>query len=304
MTLTLDDALGRVPQWATATEMETSFLAGGITNKNYRVNVDGQSFVLRLVAESTTALGIDRQNEYAATQAAAAAGLAPEVVYFIEPEGCLVTRFVDGRALPPEEMRQPATIALAAQALRRLHALPPIPGTFSPFRVVEAYQQLARDHGVTDFPANYEALLARLLAVEAAFHNSPLAPCPCHNDLLNENFLIERGTGRLVVLDWEYAGMGDAHFDLANLAAQHAFDDEHDRRLLEGYFDVVTPQAWARHKLMRCVSDMREAMWGLAQLGLSTLDFDFLGYANQYFRRVDAGFSDPRIQDWLEACRG
>lgn len=302
MTLSLDDAIARVPQWASAAELETVFLAGGITNKNYRVNVDGQSYVLRLVGANTARLGIDRNNEHAATRAAAAAGLAPDVVYFIEPEGCLVSRFVDGRPVPPEEMRQPATIALAARALRRLHALPAIPGTFSPFRVVEAYQQAARDHGVTDFPGNYDWLTARKRDVEAAFMAAPVAACPCHNDLLNENFLIEPGTGRLVILDWEYAGMGDPHFDLANLAAHHAFEDEHDQHLLAAYFDSVTPRTWARHKLMKCLSDFREAAWGLAQLGLSTLDFDFLGYANKYFARLDAGFSDPRVEAWLDAC--
>ncbi len=301
MPLSLDDALARIPAWAAATELETSYLAGGITNKNYRVNVDGQAYVLRLVGANTEQLGIDRRHEYAATQAAAAAGVAPEVVYFIEPEGCLVTRFIAGRPVPPDEMRQPDTIRLVATALRRVHALPPIPGSFSPFHMVAAYRQLALDHGVTDFPANFDWLLARLQAVEAAFQAAPTAPCPCHNDLLNENFLIENGTGRLVILDWEYAGMGDPHFDLGNVAAQHAFSDEHDRLLLESYFGAVTPQAWARHKLMKCLSDFREAMWGLAQLGVSTLDFDFLGYAGKFFTSLNTGFSDPRVEDWLRA---
>lgn len=301
MPLSLDDALARIPAWAAATELETSYLAGGITNKNYRVNVDGQAYVLRLVGANTEQLGIDRRHEYAATQAAAAAGVAPEVVYYIEPEGCLVTRFIAGRPVAPDEMRQPDTIRLVAAALRRVHALPPIPGNFSPFHMVAAYRQLALDHGVTDFPANFDWLLARLQAVEAAFQVAPTATCPCHNDLLNENFLIENDTGRMVILDWEYAGMGDPHFDLGNVAAQHAFGDEHDRLLLESYFGTVTPQAWARHKLMKCLSDFREATWGLAQLGVSTLDFDFLGYAGRYFTSLNTGFSDPRVEGWLRA---
>ena len=303
MALTLETALERVPGWSSAAELETAYLSGGITNRNYRVNVDGESYVLRLAGANTAQLGIDRHHENAATRAAAAIGLAPEVVYFIEPEGCLVTRFIAGRPVPPEEMRRPETIRLAAAALRRVHALPPIPGTFSPFRVVEAYDNLAREHGVTDFPANFDWLLARMRSFEAAFAAAPIPPCPCHNDLLNENFLIETATGRLVILDWEYAGMGDPHFDLANLAAQHAFADEHDRLLLDSYFDLVTPQVWARHKLMKCMSDFREAMWGLAQLGLSTLDFDFQGYAGKFFASLNAGFADPKIEGWVALLR-
>jgi thiamine kinase-like enzyme len=188
-----------------------------------------------------------------------------------------------------------------AAALRRVHALPAIPGTFSSFRVVDDYHQLARAAGVTSLPANFEALLARLRAVEAACLAAPSVPCPCHNDLLDANFIIEQGSGRLVILDWEYAGMGDRHFDLANLAAQHAFGDEHDRQLLQAYFGTVTPPVWARHKLLKPMSDFREAMWGLVQSGLSTLDFDFDGYAARYFARVSAGFADPRFDDWLTA---
>ena len=299
MPLTLDEALARIPAWAAATELETSYLAGGITNKNYRVNVDGQAYVLRLVGANTEALGIDRRHEYAATQAAAGAGVAPEVVDFIVPEGCLVTRFIAGRPARPDEMRQPETIRRVAETLRRVHAMAPIPGTFSPFKVVAAYRQLALDRGVKDFPANFDWLLARLQVVEAAFQAAPVAPCPCHNDLLNENFLIEDGTGRLVILDWEYAGMGDPQFDLGNVAAQHGFGDEQDRLLLENYFGTVTPPAWARHKLMKCASDFREAMWGLAQLGISTLDFDFLGYANNYFASLTAGFTEARFEEWV-----
>src|SRR5512140_900600 len=99
MALTLEQAIGRVPLWASASDVKTSPLGGGITNRNFRVDVDGESFVLRIGGEKTELLGIDRHHEYAANQAAAAIGLAPEVVYFIEPEGYLVTRFLAARPL-------------------------------------------------------------------------------------------------------------------------------------------------------------------------------------------------------------
>ena len=50
---------------------------------------------------------------------------------------------------------------------------------------------------------------------------------------------------------------------------------------------------------MKCMSDFREAMWGMLQTGISSLDFDFRGYAATYFERLRAGFSDPRVDDWL-----
>ena len=297
MPLSLTDALARVPQWA-GQALTPTFLAGGITNKNYRVEVNGEFFVVRLVGEHTDQLGIDRQNEYAAHRAAAAIGIAPAIEYFIEPEGCLVTRFIAGRLLPPEEMRQPENLRRVAAEIRRVHALPPIPSTFSPFRVVEAYDAVARAHSVQTFPANYDWLRARMAEVEAAFQREPFAPALCHNDFLNENFLDD---GAIRILDWEYAGMGDVFFDLANFSVNHGLTDDDDRVLLDTYFGAATRRHWAHQKLMKIMSDFREAMWGVAQQGLSSLDFDFRAYADKHFARMTQNFSDPRYAEWLSA---
>ena len=295
MTLSLDDALSRVPQWA-GRPLQAAPLGGGITNHNVRVEAGGESFVLRLPGADTDLLGINRRHEHAATLAAAAARVGPEVVYFIEPEGCLVTRFIAGHAVPPGEMRQPGNLRRVAALLRRIHAWPAIPGEFSPFRVVEAYDATARRRGVKAFPANYGWLRRRMAEVEAAFLREPFVPRLCHNDLLNENFLDD---GALRLLDWEYAGMGDLHFDLANFSVSHGLDDAEDEMFLEAYFGAAAPRTLARHKLMKLMSDFREAMWGVVQQGLSQLDFDFRAYADRHFQRMTENFGDARFGRWL-----
>ena len=110
MSQSLEATLARVPPWR-GKAFTTSPLTGGITNRNYRVEVEGESFVLRLAGAKTELLGIDRPNEYAATLAAASIGVGPEVIYFIEPEGYLVTRFIVGRPILPDEIRQPGKSA-------------------------------------------------------------------------------------------------------------------------------------------------------------------------------------------------
>ena len=74
-------------------------LGGGITNRNFKVTLDDGAYVLRIGGKDTELLGIDRRVEYEASLAAAAVGVGPDVVAFIEPEGYLVTRFRrrDGR---------------------------------------------------------------------------------------------------------------------------------------------------------------------------------------------------------------
>ena len=298
MALTLEQAIARVPMWRGARDIKTEPLGGGITNRNFRVDVGSESFVLRIGGENSELLGIDRQHEYAATQAAARIGLSPQVVYLIEPEGYLVTRYVTCCALPRDEICQPENLRRVVAALKQFHALPAIPGAFSPFRMVEDYATTARRLGVT-LPDDFDWLTARVRDIERACARDPFTPRPCHNDLLNENFLDD---GRIRIIDWEYAGMGDVAFDLANFAAHHRLNDEQDTFLLECYFGAVDARRLARHKLMKIASDAREAMWAMVQLGISTLGFDFRAYADKYFARMAEMIRDARYHNWLQEC--
>src|SRR6478735_5605638 len=101
MALTIQEAIARVPLWTNRREIEVSELDGGITNFNYRVDVDGKSYHLRIAGENTELLGIVRENEYRAHLVAGELGIAPEVVYFIEPEGYLVCRLLLEKKNPP-----------------------------------------------------------------------------------------------------------------------------------------------------------------------------------------------------------
>ncbi len=105
------------------------------------------------------------------------------------------------------------------------------------------------------------------------------------------------------LLDWEYAGMGDIYFDLANLAAHHEFDGEQESWLLNSYFGTMSPSQYARLKLMKIMSDFREAMWGMVQIGISQLDFDFLSYANQHFERMAEKMHHSDFEQWLGEIR-
>ena len=254
-------------------------LGGGITNRNVKVRAGGESFVLRIGGKDTELLGIDRRVEHEATRFAAELGIGPEVVAFVEPEGYLVTRFVEGEVgrVTTEEV---------ATLLRRVHAGPPIPGRFDAFRVVEAYAATVRRLGVSLPPAYAEA---KATADEIERRRGPVELRPCHNDLLAANFI--HGDDRIWIVDWEYAGMGDPAFDRANFAVNNGLDAAGDGALLHAYgggeLDV--------HVLMRYMSDFREAMWGLVQQGIAELEFDFAAYAAQHFDRLEAAAAEPRF---------
>jgi thiamine kinase-like enzyme len=166
--------------------------------------------------------------------------------------------------------------------------------------VVEAYRDAAGARGVDageDFQWAHE-LAGR---IEQALQGPEHEPVPCHNDLLAGN-LLHDGTGVRIV-DWEYAGMGDRYFDLGNLSVNNGFSEEDDRAFLAAYWEEpCPPRRLAAVRLQRLMSDFREAMWGVLQSAVSTLDFDFAAYAGEHFSRLRE--EAARAGDWIEATRG
>jgi thiamine kinase-like enzyme len=240
--------------------------------------------------------------EHAATVAAAGVGIGPEVTAFIRPEGYLVTRFIVGEPVSLEQVHQPATLRRVADSIRRIHGGPAIPGLFVPLRIVEAYLALALERGVPR-PTAWEEAHAVGRRIERALLDAQIDLRPCHNDLLNANF-IDDGE-RIRIVDWEYAGMGDPFFDLGNFSVNHDLTPDEDAILLEAYEGEVRPSRLARVSLMRVVSDFREAMWGVLQQGISSLDVDFVEYADEHFERLLHNASGPAFEEQLrEAASG
>jgi thiamine kinase-like enzyme len=257
-------------------------LGGGITNRNFKVTLDDGAYVLRVGGRDTELLGIDRRVEHEASLAAAAVGVGPDVVAFVEPEGYLVTQFLGGTAVEPEAIREPEALRRIAQSLLAVHGGPPIPARFDPFRVVEAYAATAVTFGVK-VPDAYDRARETAALIERA--RGPVPERPCHNDLLTANFIDDGSSIRIV--DWEYAGMGDVFFDLANFVVNNGLSEEQVQEFLGAYFGAVLPEHERALTLMRFMSDFREAMWGVVQQGLSDLDFDFHGYAVEHFERLE-----------------
>jgi thiamine kinase-like enzyme len=289
--------LAHMAEWR-GKEAVVTPLAGGITNQNYRVEVGGDTFVLRVGGKGTHLLGIDRAREYACASIAAQVGIGAEVVRFLATDDALITRFVDGNGITPESAAQPAQLKRIVDAVRRYHSGPAFPGAFSPFAVVRDYHLLARQHGVV-FPDTLPRAFTLMAEIERTIGSMPAVPC--HNDLLASNF-IDDGA-RICIIDWEYAAMGDCFFDLGNFAVNQELDDEQCALLLYYYFGEARPADLAHLHLMRLASDLRESFWGFLQLGISALDFDYREYGQQHLDRFLRNADTPQFKEWLDAMR-
>src|SRR5947207_6616038 len=132
--------LDRIPGWAGRARV-AEVLAGGLTNRNLLVEVGDDQFVVRLPGNETELLGIDRRVECEANERAAALGIAPAVAAFLEPEGCLVTRFVAGVALTSEQLPAPERLRAICTAARAFHEARALGGDFDCFRVPQEHRE-------------------------------------------------------------------------------------------------------------------------------------------------------------------
>jgi thiamine kinase-like enzyme len=282
-------------QFWTRDDVSVRPLAGGITNRNYVATVDGREFVLRVPGERTELLGIDRAHEAEAARRAAALGIGPAVAGELPTVGTLITELVPGHHLDTELFV--THLDDVVPLLLRFHHSGALGGDFPIHRVVEWHARDAVTHG-GQLPAGFDGLHEASVRIEAAFATAPLPAVPCHNDLLPANVLF--GEGRVWLLDFEYAGMNDRFFDLANLSVNCGFDAAADDELLLLYFGEITAAHHARLTLMKVMSEFREGMWAVVQQAISTLDTDFVTYADERLgsaRRLAGGQAFDQLLD-------
>lgn len=300
---TIDAALQRilaqVPQWQDR-PLRIEPLPGGLTNTNYRVEVDGRSFVLRISGASTDLLAIDRANEHHNTRVAAELGIGPAIVHQVPDDDAVVLEHLPGRTLSKADLHAPAMPRRVAEALRRLHSGPAFLSDFNMLRLADYYLELIRRERF-DLPPGFEKRRRSIEQVDAALASDPPPAAPCHNDLLAENF-IDDGE-QLRIVDFEYSGNNDPCFELGNFCQEQEYDDRQIAELVAAYFGQATPRNVARVKLNMIVSDVGWALWATIQRRISKLDFDFATYGLNRWRRAEAKLDGPEFDAWLRDAR-
>ncbi len=267
-------------------------LGGGITNSNFVVNDGGNKFFVR-IGEDIPEHGIMRFNELAASRAAFAAGISPEVVH--AEAGALVLKFVEGLTFAPEDVRKPKNLERIVPLIRRVHE--EMPHHFKGAALVFWVFHVLRDYTGTlqDGDSRMAGQLADLSKVAETLEEAvgPVRMVLGHNDLLAANF-IDDGA-RLWLIDWDYAGYNSPLFDLGGLASNNELTPDQERWLLESYYGRPADAALLRrYKAMKCASLLREAMWSMVSEIHSTIDFDYVTYTDENlarFRRAYKIFS-------------
>ena len=276
----------RLPLWKGP--VEPAVQPGGLSNLNLIVEDEGRKYIIRC-GEDEPHIGIYRENEVNAYRAAAAIGIAPEVVY--SEDGLIVAAFVEGKVLTPADARSEHYLTRIAELLRCLHdnAHRHLDGNnfmFWPFHHSRWYinQGLAAGETMAEkWRDIYPGLFGLIDELEEA--TGAVRVVFSHNDIQPQNF-IDDGE-KLWLVDWEYAGFSADLFDLGMTGMVVDTTPEETRLLLESYYRApMTDELRRRFEAQVVIACMREMTWSfLAEITPRPVDFDWRVYSDMNFER-------------------
>ena len=292
----IEEVVAKLNDWK-GKDVSIQHLSGGLTNTNYKVTVNGKPFFIRVPGEGTELLAIDRNNEYHNSKAAANAGVGPKILHHFPEYSVMVLEFIDGKTMSKESLNESGMPTRMAQAIKQLHAGKRFLSDFNMFRLTEYYLRLCKERGIK-IPDGYLDRVATVNQIEKAMSVKPLATVPCNNDLLAENY-IDDGK-QLWLIDYEYSGNNDPTFELGNTCQEMQFNDEQIREVCAAYFGEATPGLIARMKLNMIMSDVGWGLWAAIQANISTIDFDFWGWAIERWGRAVEKMDSAEFTKWMK----
>jgi len=205
-------------------------IGGGRVNRSYLVRTPRGRYVVRLNDNSDSDPGLDRDRELALHAAAAAAGIAPTIVYSAPDRSSLITEFLDGRLWTPHYFSRMRDLRSLGQRLRALHSItPPVATRFDPIGVARQYADIILRYEPAE-AARIRMLLEKGAESLANSGHDRRGAAIVHGDLHHGNVLT---ADRVYFIDWEYAQVGDPMLDLACILSYYPRSTPHGPLLLE-----------------------------------------------------------------------
>jgi len=291
----VDEVVAKIKDWNGKT-VSVQPLSGGLTNTNYKVEVDGTPYFVRVPGASTELLAIDRNNEYHNSKAAAEANVGPKVLYHFPEYNVMVLEFLNGRTMSKDLLSAPGMPTRMAKVIKKLHGGPRFYSDFNMFRLTEYYLTICADRDIR-IPDGYRERMLTVAKIEQAMAVKPLATVPCNNDLLAENY-IDDGK-HLWLIDYEYSGNNDPTFELGNTCQEMQFDEVRIHEVCAAYFGTDSASMIARMKLNMVMSDVGWGLWAAIQENISKIEFDFWGWAIERWGRAVEKMDSKEFEEWL-----
>lgn len=292
----LDALLEQLPALA-GQPRELTELSGGLTNRNVKITTPNGIYVARCSANSQNLLGIDRDNEFYNSRAAAEAGVGAPVVDYRPDLGILLVGFLEGATLTNADMQRPGVLTRVAAGVRALHSGPRFRDRFNMFELQPKYLKACQDNGFR-VPGDYLDFAPIFADIQRVLDATDQTTVPCNNDLLAGNFIDDGQRVRLI--DYEYSGNNDPCFELGNIWAECGLSTEQLEELVTLYYGRPLRHKTARARLQGLVGKYGWTLWGCIQNGSSAIDFDFWQWAMERYESAVAEFRGPDLTRLLD----
>ena len=231
---------------------------GGMSNKNFKVSLEGESFVLRVPGNGSEGM-VERFNEEFNANEACKLGVNPVIRYFNPVTGVKLADFIENaetlNAATVQRHDNMRKIAKIYQTIHNSHIR--LKNEFNIFKEIEKYDELLLKAGAEMYPG-WEEIKPQIMNLEHYLNSLGVDLKPCHNDALYENF-IKDNEGTIYLIDWEYSGMNDPMADFAALFIEAGFSKENEDYILSKYFDGSIPEN-AREKIL-CYQILWDYLW-------------------------------------------
>jgi len=225
----IQKTLGRIPELPRIDRIV--LLSNGVVNEVWRLECASTPLVLRRDKPLARTIGLDRCAEVEIHQSAASAGIAPALIWADPRAGLLLTEYVQGAVLAEADLRDQAIVARLAALIDRMRCIPTNLQPVSLAAIARRYAKAVATNEAAKLATEVAQLDAKWCADDSRF-------VLCHNDLVSGNIIRTVGD-ELMLIDWEYAGLGDPAFDLAVLLRHLRLVAEQRQALLNSFIGQV-----------------------------------------------------------------
>ncbi|MGE7944158.1 phosphotransferase [Lysinibacillus xylanilyticus] len=263
----LRHAIGTQPE-----EMKKIEYSGGMTNKNYKITlIDGNELQIRIPGAGTNSL-VNRNNEIINTKAIDFLKINVPTFYFNPHDGVKIAKYVkNAETLSKQTAGIKSNMEKISFILKKLHSSNvKMNNDFSFKNIIQDYEsviinktnQYFIDHKYPNFSKQKERIIylnEKIQQLESFFL------CPCHNDLVPENFIKSR-EGKIFLIDWEYSGYNNPFWDLAAFILESELTNMQEQQFLKLYFQrSLLEEEYFQLDFYKAVQDILWSLWTIVK---------------------------------------
>ena len=248
---------------------------GGLSSENYKVSYNNNDYFVKICIADY--LHTDRINELSILNKVSKINLAPNIYYFSNKSGNMITSWIDGSMPSLDDFNSSNFLNMLSNSLKSLHNLK-CEKQFNPFNDIRKRIEICKDLNLP-LPKSINILLEFLTYLEYKLNKSPLIGL-CHNDLNASNIILT--SNKLYFVDYEYSSMGDIFFDLATIS--WFFSEKSRKDLLKFYFVEYNPKDYEKLLDFIFIVKFYNASWSLLKSTDLNINYDYLSGAKMIFK--------------------